>query len=227
MSMKIEVGKSYITRDGQHTGSLTNDPPDPNSTFPFWSAKLALSYDKNGRWCGFFQADVDIVEEVVPLVKLEAGKCYRTRDGRETGPLEDSFPDTDYPYQSDTLGLCYTKDGRYYLDRPCRLDIVEEVLYPFPNAVETLLPSNAEERKAIPVYTGFIQYFPRAIIEVTKLSAKGNIQHGIGDGSSPVWDRAKSPDEKDAMMRHIIDGDWAAVAWRAMANLEKELEKGE
>jgi len=27
------------------------------------------------------------------------------------------------------------------------------------------------------------------------------------------------------MMRHILDEDWAQVAWRAMANLEKQLEK--
>jgi len=25
-------------------------------------------------------------------------------------------------------------------------------------------------------------------------------------------------------MRHILDGDWEQVAWRAMANLEKKLE---
>ena len=34
-------------------------------------------------------------------------------------------------------------------------------------------------------------------------------------------------DELDAMMRHIIDEDWAQVAWRAMANLEKFLEREE
>ena len=26
------------------------------------------------------------------------------------------------------------------------------------------------------------------------------------------------------MMRHILDEDWDAVAWRALANLEKKLE---
>ena len=26
-------------------------------------------------------------------------------------------------------------------------------------------------------------------------------------------------------MRHLLDEDWAQVAWRAMANLEKQLEK--
>ena len=160
--MKIETGKSYITRDGQHTGPLTNDPPGPKSKFTFWSRKLSYSYNEDGRWCGLFK--------------------------------------TDY-------------------------DIVEEVLYPFSNTIDSPLPSNAEDRKAIPIYYGFLKYFPRAIVEVTKLSAQGNVQHGIGDGSVPVWDRSKSPDEKDALLRHMIDEDWVAVAWRAMANLEKELEQ--
>jgi hypothetical protein len=27
-------------------------------------------------------------------------------------------------------------------------------------------------------------------------------------------------------MRHILDEDWGQVAWRALANLEKQIEKG-
>jgi hypothetical protein len=85
------------------------------------------------------------------------------------------------------------------------------------------LPTDAAERKGIPVYSGFIKYFPLAIAEVAKLSRKGNDQHNPG---MPLhWDRSKSGDEKDAMCRHIIDEDWVNVAWRALANLQKELEK--
>ena len=36
----------------------------------------------------------------------------------------------------------------------------------------------------------------------------------------------KYGDELDAMMRHILDEDWGQVAWRALANLEKQIEKG-
>jgi|TARA_R110000764_G_scaffold203297_1_gene288523 hypothetical protein len=85
------------------------------------------------------------------------------------------------------------------------------------------LPTDAKERKAIPIYTGFISYFPRAIAAVAQLSLAGGIQHGQ-TADTLHWDRAKSGDEKDAMMRHIIDEDWDQVAWRAMANLEKYLE---
>jgi hypothetical protein len=47
------------------------------------------------------------------------------------------------------------------------------------------------------------------------------------------WDRSKSGDELDALMRHIIDAGTldddglrhsAKVAWRGLANLQKEIE---
>ncbi len=85
------------------------------------------------------------------------------------------------------------------------------------------LPEDAKSRKSIPIYTGFISYFPRAIAAVAQLSLAGGIQHGQ-TATTLHWDRSKSGDEKDAMMRHIIDEDWDQVAWRALANLEKHLE---
>jgi hypothetical protein len=97
------------------------------------------------------------------------------------------------------------------------------------------LPTDANERKAIPVYSGFIAYFPLAIAAVAAHSLRSNEQHNPGQ---PLhWDKAKSQDEKDALCRHLIDGVGAtpetdiveatAVAWRAMANLERTLEKQE
>ena len=87
-----------------------------------------------------------------------------------------------------------------------------------------ILPSDSVERKATPVYTGFINYFPRAIAAVAKVSLNGGIQHGQTK-ETLHWNRALSGDELDAMMRHVLDKDWEQVAWRAMANLEKQLEK--
>ena len=97
------------------------------------------------------------------------------------------------------------------------------------------LPEDAKARKAIPIYSGFIEYFPDAIAAVAELSRIGNDQHNPG---KPLhWDRSKSSDELDAMMRHILDqaggteADTDGVlhatktAWRAMAHLQKLLEK--
>lgn len=84
------------------------------------------------------------------------------------------------------------------------------------------LPEDAQERKEIPVYSGVINYFPDALAAVAKVSKRGNDQHNPG---TPLhWDRSKSGDELDAMMRHVIDKDWDKVAWRALAHLQKELE---
>ena len=97
--------------------------------------------------------------------------------------------------------------------------------------MNTNLPTDASERKTIPIATGFIDYFPLAIIAVAELSRIGNDQHNPG---KPLhWDRSKSGDESDALMRHFlqrgtVDTDEVRhstkVAWRALALLQKELE---
>lgn len=92
-------------------------------------------------------------------------------------------------------------------------------------------PLTSEERKARPVYSGVLRYFPKALLEIARVSYVGNEQHNPGE--SLHWDRAKSTDEADALVRHLlqageIDDDGlrhtAKVAWRALALLEKELE---
>jgi hypothetical protein len=89
----------------------------------------------------------------------------------------------------------------------------------------------AKQRKQRPVYSGVLRYFPDAIMEVAFVSFMGNEQHHPGE--SLHWDRNKSTDELDALMRHLIsagtiDTDGvrhsAKVAWRALANLQKEIE---
>ena len=86
-------------------------------------------------------------------------------------------------------------------------------------------------RKKIPVYSGVLNYFPDAIKEVAKCSYKGNEQHN--PHKILHWDRSKSGDELDALARHLLqagtfDDDGirhsAKVAWRALANLQKEIE---
>ena len=94
------------------------------------------------------------------------------------------------------------------------------------------LPQSPVLRKNIPIATGFIDYFPRAIAAIAECSKIGNDQHNLG--SALHWDRSKSGDESDALMRHFLergtldtDGvrHTTKVAWRALAMLEKELEK--
>ena len=86
-------------------------------------------------------------------------------------------------------------------------------------------------RKETPIFTGVLNYFPDAIREVARCSYAGQQQH---NPDKPLaWDRSKSGDELDALSRHLlesgtIDTDGirhsAKVAWRALANLQKEIE---
>jgi len=89
----------------------------------------------------------------------------------------------------------------------------------------------ADERKATPIYSGVLMYFPDAIRDVARLSFIANEQHN--PGTKMHWDRSKSGDELDAAARHMleagtIDTDGmrhsTKLAWRALANLQKEIE---
>lgn len=93
--------------------------------------------------------------------------------------------------------------------------------------------SKHADRKAQPVYTGVLKYFPRALKEVSKCSLAGQKQHNQGD--ELYWDKNKSFDNEDALVRHLIDHGidpmdddgvlhLAKVAWRALASLEIYLE---
>lgn len=94
-----------------------------------------------------------------------------------------------------------------------------------------MLPTDPAARKALPLCTGALDYFPDALAEVAACSKAGNDQHNPGQ---PLHhDRAKSGDEADALVRHLmqrgtVDSDGirhsAKVAWRALALLQKELE---
>lgn len=94
-----------------------------------------------------------------------------------------------------------------------------------------VLPSDAAARKAIPLASGVLDYFPAALIEVAKVSKAGNDQHNPGE---PIhWARGKSMDQSDTIIRHFlergtIDGDGlrhsAKLAWRALALLQLEME---
>lgn len=94
-----------------------------------------------------------------------------------------------------------------------------------------LLPTDAQERKQIPITTGVLDYFPLAIAEVAKCSWAGNQQHH--PDKELHWDKTKSTDHADCIARHLVDrGKFdtdrqrhsAKLAWRALALLQLELE---
>jgi hypothetical protein len=93
------------------------------------------------------------------------------------------------------------------------------------------LPTDPKARKALPVCTGVLDYFPDAIAAVAAVSKIGNDQHNPGEELH--WSRGKSQDHADTAMRHImergtLDTDGtrhsAKAAWRVLALLQEELE---
>jgi hypothetical protein len=98
------------------------------------------------------------------------------------------------------------------------------------------LPTDSKERKDTPVVRGVLDYFPDAIFAIARLSVLGNDKHNPGQ---PLhWAKEKSNDHADCAVRHLMErGGWdtdsypepvrhsTAAAWRALANLQIEIEE--
>ncbi len=134
---------------------------------------------------------------------------------------------------------CLTADGGQYLyfdELPKaqrggwdsdRFELVEDV-----SSVSSDSKSEAAKRKAQPIARGVLDYFPAALIAVSELSRIGNEKHNPGQ---PLHhSRSKSSDHADCIVRHLLDrgtidpetglSHSVAVAWRALALLQEELE---
>lgn len=94
------------------------------------------------------------------------------------------------------------------------------------------LPTGSADRKAVPLARGLLDYFPAALAAVAKLSKAGNDKHNPGQ---PLHhSRGKSSDHADCIIRHLVDRGEVdpedgirhsvKVAWRALAQLQEELE---
>lgn len=94
------------------------------------------------------------------------------------------------------------------------------------------LPTDAKARKATPICTGVLDYFPDALAAIARLSLKANEKHNPGE---PLhWSREKSSDHADCVVRHMMErgkldpetGESFTVnaAWRLLALLQLEEE---
>jgi len=123
-----------------------------------------------------------------------------------------------------TETMTYEKDMLYGFNKSVNdIEVEAEVVKP---------TDKAADRKATPVFSGVLKYFPNALKEVSKCSKAGNDQH---HPDKPLhWDMDKSKDEYDALTRHLIDHTinpidddgmlhLTKVAWRALAGLERYL----
>lgn len=158
--------------------------------------------------------------------------------------------DTVYHYPQ-TTPACKPKTTVWFTDtfRGFALDRLKHMGWRYPNqhtrfltysgvsaadpepAGKGIVEQDSAKRKDIPLATGVLDYFPAALCEVAKLSKAGNDKHNPGQ---PLhWSRDKSLDHADCIARHLIErGGFdsegnrhsAALAWRALALLQTELE---
>ena len=98
--------------------------------------------------------------------------------------------------------------------------------------IEQTLPKDSASRKAVPLTTGGLDYFPAALAAVAAVSMYGNQKHNPGEPLHHA--RGKSMDHADCVARHLVDRGLidpdtglrhsAEMAWRALALLQQELE---
>ncbi len=96
---------------------------------------------------------------------------------------------------------------------------------------DNYITQDSEARKRTPMASGLLDYFPAALAAVAAHSYLSNEKHSPG---LPLhWARGKSPDHADCIVRHVVErGGFdnegrrhsAALAWRALALLQEELE---
>jgi hypothetical protein len=128
-------------------------------------------------------------------------------------------------------GACRSPASCRELGQCCRQDDAANVGPMQQGVVRHGLTTDSDARKAAPIATGVLDYFPDALADVARLSKIGNDKHNPGE---PLhWARGKSNDQADCILRHMIDRGTidtdgvlhdAKVAWRALAQLQLAIE---
>lgn len=85
------------------------------------------------------------------------------------------------------------------------------------------LPAGSAERKEYPLYSVLFGYFPAAMNSLAHHAFKSNDKHNPG---KPLqWSRNNSDDHAECLLRHLQEGDYEGVMWRAAALLQLQKEK--
>jgi len=97
-----------------------------------------------------------------------------------------------------------------------------------------MLPTDDKARKALPLWTFLIEYFPDTFLAVAMVAIAGNEQHNPGERLH--WAREKSTDQMNTAFRHMFDygrgvirdtdGQYhlAKAIWRLSAELQLLIE---
>ena len=85
------------------------------------------------------------------------------------------------------------------------------------------LPTDSDERKGVPLFSGVLKYAPAALAGVARISKRGNDKHNPGQEMHHA--RGKSADHADCVLRHAVDvADIEAHLKRHMFSLNNDSE---
>lgn len=170
------------------------------------------------------------------------GCCHKTRLVGAPCPVGRSCPHDALPAPVEYVQSNGARALEYYAARcaPAAEAAIKAVLsedagtlrHPLMSDRTPALSTDSAARKAAPIASGVLDYFPLALADVARLSKIGNDKHNPGQ---PLhWSRGKSDDHADCIVRHMIergtvDTDGvlhdAKVAWRALAQLQLAIER--
>jgi hypothetical protein len=152
------------------------------------------------------------------------GKCrYPARPQWSCGLVSNAHDATSCP-------ICNDSDvKKMNIDSPIPKIILEQYSPLAPR--QRLIDADSATRKTFPMAAGLLDYFPDALAAVSQISYLGNEKHNPGEPMHHA--RGKSMDHADCILRHLVgrggfDGELresAALAWRALALLQEELER--
>jgi hypothetical protein len=81
------------------------------------------------------------------------------------------------------------------------------------------LPTDSDDRKNVPLFSGVLKYAPAALAGVARISKAGNDKHNPGEPLHHA--RGKSTDHADCVLRHAMDvADLEAAIIRVDEGLE-------
>lgn len=154
--------------------------------------------------------------------KFKVGDRVRRLPGTWHGGMQPGHEDTVCGYTDSGLHLAFYGVGHSEESFELVSPVHEPLVPPHALRIPSPLPVDSAERKQYPLYRGLMAYFPAALAAVAHHSYKGNEKHNPGLPMQHA--RGKSTDHEDCILRHLMEGDYEGVAWRALALLQEKLE---
>lgn len=233
--MKLEIGKTYRSRDGKEIVHIIKTDDDIKSEYDYIGDNdCHYTYDgfffatgQSGKFSGDLTEENDkhigsrhhIDEEMGGAHNenhMQPGDTHRSTPAYGTSPAASCLEDIH------TLAAMSPEERVAAI-----VNHVDAFLYDVKDIVR-LRDYTSEERKGIPIHTGVMLYFPDALAAIARVSKAGNDKHNPGE---PLhWSREKSSDHSDCAGRHMLTPDRfdpdtgqterAQIAWRTLADLQ-------